>query len=88
MVPFLKTNQYTSQGFDSSHKLKGYGVTQQPPTLLLMNSAATTALALPISFGLQKKQKKKQFKIYTCQYIRPRCRPRRFIHYQKKWDNY
>lgn len=62
MVPFLKTNQYTSQGFDSSHKLKGYGVTQQPATLLLMNSAATTALALPISFGLQKT---KQFKIYT-----------------------
>ena len=39
----------------TSHEREGYGVTQQPATLLLINSAATTALALPISFGLQKK---------------------------------
>ena len=31
----------------------GYGVTLHPTTRLLMNSAATTALALPMSFGLQ-----------------------------------
>lgn len=31
----------------------GYGVTLQPATRLLTNSAATTAFSLPISFGLQ-----------------------------------
>ena len=41
------------------HKLKGYGVTLQPATLLLMNSAATTALGWPIFFGLQNTKQKK-----------------------------
>ena len=41
------------------HKLKGYGVTLQPATLLLMNSAATTALGWPIFFGLQNTKQNK-----------------------------
>lgn len=51
-------NKCTRGLSQARHKLKGYGVTLQPATLLLMNSAATTALARPISFGLQDRKQK------------------------------
>lgn len=65
MIKFKKTFKFTNQKQkkETSYEFKGYGVTLQPATLLLINSAATTALGFPISFGLEIKGKQK----ITCQ---------------------
>lgn len=59
ILAILRQNDFTHYHFYGTHLIcprinyKGYGVTQQPGILLLMNSAATWALDFPISVVLK-----------------------------------